>query len=41
MGDNSMGIKAAMISGFGLAVLAALPASAMDAKIYPYHASAN
>ena len=36
-----MGVKAAMISGFGLAVLAALPASAMDAKIYPYHASAN
>ena len=41
LGDLFMGIRAAIMSGIGLAVLAALPASAMDAKIYPYHASAN
>jgi len=36
-----MGIKSVIIAGLGLAVLAALPASAMEAKIYPYHAKAN
>ncbi len=36
-----MGIKSAIFAGLGLALVAALPASAMDAKIYSYHARAN
>ena len=31
----------ALFAGLGLAVLAALPVGAMDARIYPYQASAN
>lgn len=36
-----MSFKTAVIASLGLTLLAALPAHAMDAKIYPYHARAN
>ena len=37
---EDMRIKTALMAGFGLMIVGAAPALA-DAKIYPYHASAN
>ncbi len=36
-----MRFNAGVVASLGLTVLAAVPASAMDARIYPYHARAN